>query len=47
MHHYQFRLLALDVPKLPLPERVRCVEVERAAKAHTLANAELIGLYSR
>jgi Raf kinase inhibitor-like YbhB/YbcL family protein len=47
VHHYHFKLLALDVGDLTLPERVRCAEVERAAKAHVLASAELIGLYSR
>jgi Raf kinase inhibitor-like YbhB/YbcL family protein len=46
-HHYHFKLLALDVEKLALPERVRGAEVERAAEAHALARAELIGLYSR
>ena len=47
VHHYHFKLLALDVEDLKLSERVRCAEVERAAKAHVLASAELVGLYSR
>ncbi len=47
VHHYHFKLLALDVEKLGLAERARCAEVERAAKARMLATAELIGLYSR
>jgi Raf kinase inhibitor-like YbhB/YbcL family protein len=47
VHHYHFKLLALDVDKLKLSERSRCTEVDRAAKAHVLATAELIGLYSR
>lgn len=46
-HHYHFKLYALDVAHLELPASVRCREVERAAKAHALATAELIGTYSR
>jgi Raf kinase inhibitor-like YbhB/YbcL family protein len=46
-HHYHFTLYALDVPHLALAVNVRCREVERAAKAHALARADLIGTYSR
>ena len=46
-HHYHFALYALDLPHLALEGSVRCREVERAAKAHALATAELIGTYSR
>lgn len=46
-HHYHFRLLALDVDSLKLPERVRCIDVARAARPHVLASAELIGTYAR
>jgi Raf kinase inhibitor-like YbhB/YbcL family protein len=47
VHHYHFRLLALDVPSLGLAGRVRCREVERAARAHVLATAELVGTFRR
>jgi Raf kinase inhibitor-like YbhB/YbcL family protein len=46
-HHYHFRMLALDVDKLPLKERARCKEAEAAARSHVVATAELIGTYSR
>jgi len=32
---------------LDLPAGARCVEVERAARAHAIANAQLTGVYSR
>jgi Raf kinase inhibitor-like YbhB/YbcL family protein len=47
LHHYHFRLLALDVASLGLKERVRCKEVERATRSHILATAELVGTSSR
>jgi Raf kinase inhibitor-like YbhB/YbcL family protein len=47
LHHYHFRLLALDVASLGLKGRVRCKEVERAAQPHILATAELVGTFSR
>jgi Raf kinase inhibitor-like YbhB/YbcL family protein len=46
-HHYRFRLLALSVPSLALPEPVKCVDVENAAKPFLLGTAQLIGTYSR
>jgi Raf kinase inhibitor-like YbhB/YbcL family protein len=47
VHHYHFRLLALDAEKLSVKERVRCKEVEKAAQPHVIATAELVGTYSR
>ena len=47
IHHYHFRLAALDIDKLPVRERVRCKEVEKAAQSHVIATAELVGTYSR
>lgn len=46
-HHYQFRLLALDVEELQLVDEPHCTDIEAAARGHTLASAELIGTYSR
>jgi hypothetical protein len=47
VHHYHFRLLALDVEKLAVKERARCRDVEASARPHAIATAELIGIYSR
>lgn len=46
-HHYHFRLLALDLAALGLRDGARCVEVEKTARSHVVAEAELIGTYSR
>ncbi|MBI4184492.1 MAG: YbhB/YbcL family Raf kinase inhibitor-like protein [Proteobacteria bacterium] len=46
-HHYQFRLLALKVDKLPLPDRATCVDLERAARPQALGEGRLMGTYSR
>ncbi len=46
-HHYHFRLLALDVERLDLPQKAHCRQVEAAARPHILAEAVLTGLYSR
>jgi Raf kinase inhibitor-like YbhB/YbcL family protein len=47
VHHYHFRLSALDINKLPVREHVRCKEVEKAAQSHVIATVELVGTYSR
>lgn len=47
VHHYQFQLLALDVPHLELPSRVNCRELEEAAGPHILDRAGLTAVYSR
>jgi Raf kinase inhibitor-like YbhB/YbcL family protein len=46
-HQYRFILLALDTPSLGLPDGARCKDVERAARGHTLAEAQLTGFYGR
>ena len=46
-HHYYFKLLALDVEHIELPADAACADVERAAEAHVLERAELMGTYSR
>lgn len=45
VHHYHFRLAALDVEKLGVPARTKVIEVWKAAKPHMLAEAELIGTF--
>ncbi len=46
MHHYEFRLFALDA-KLGLPAGAGRGEVEAAMKGHVLAEAKLTGTYRR
>lgn len=46
-HHYHFRLMALNLATLELRDGARCVEVEKATRGHVVAEAELIGTYSR
>ena len=46
-HHYHFKLLALDVDKLPVKQRAKCKDVEAAARPHVIATAELVGTFSR
>ena len=45
MHHYHFRLLALDVPELRLPARASVKEVMDAAQPHVIGEAETVGTY--
>jgi Raf kinase inhibitor-like YbhB/YbcL family protein len=47
VHHYHFRLHALDVGRLELGPRPTCPAVEAAARRHTLGTAELVGLFQR
>lgn len=46
-HRYSFRLLALDVARLPLAAGSAVSEVEQAAQPHVLASALLTGRYER
>jgi Raf kinase inhibitor-like YbhB/YbcL family protein len=46
VHHYVFRLLALDQP-LTLNGQPSYADVEAAASGHVLAEAHLIGTYER
>jgi Raf kinase inhibitor-like YbhB/YbcL family protein len=45
-HRYFFKLYALDT-QLNLPEGISKGQLEKAIQAHTLAKAELVGLYQR
>jgi len=46
LHHYHFRLAALDVPKLNgRPSDIR--ELWREAKKHVIEETELVGTYER
>jgi Raf kinase inhibitor-like YbhB/YbcL family protein len=46
-HHYHFRLLALSIEQLPVGQRASCAEVEGAARQHLVAEATLVGVYTR
>ena len=46
-HHYHFKLFALDVEKLDLPNDAKVVDVENAAAKHAIGQGELIGTYER
>jgi len=47
VHHYHFRILALDVERLDLPARATFEDVAEAAEPHMLEQATLTGTYSR
>ena len=46
-HHYRFRVLALGTANLGLSAGAHCREVARAAADHVVAEALLVGTYSR
>ena len=46
IHHYIFRLYALDVPKLTLPERFTGQQAHAALYGHILDEAQLVVAYS-
>lgn len=46
LHHYRFRLFALDVPRLDVPDDFGAPEAIKAMKGHVLAQAEFVGTYT-
>jgi len=46
-HRYFFKLYALDIPSLGLPEGADKAQVESAMQGHILAQAQTIGRYGR
>jgi len=46
-HRYRFRLYAVNVARLPVTARPGCRDIERTARSHSLAEAELVGTFSR
>lgn len=47
VHRYFFRLYAVDIPSLNLPEGAEKKDVLQALEGHILAQTELMGLYQR
>ncbi len=46
MHHYHFRIHALDVERLALTDGFTLAQLRAAMAGHVLAEAELVGIYS-
>jgi phosphatidylethanolamine-binding protein (PEBP) family uncharacterized protein len=46
VHRYFFRLYALDVASLDLPDRFTAADVQRAVQGHALAEAAVQGTYT-
>ncbi|HVC16119.1 MAG TPA: YbhB/YbcL family Raf kinase inhibitor-like protein, partial [Rhodanobacter sp.] len=46
VHHYHFRVYALDVAQLPLSDGFKLDALRAAMHGHVLAEAELTGIYS-
>jgi Raf kinase inhibitor-like YbhB/YbcL family protein len=46
-HHYHFKVAALDVETIDPPARAKIADVWREARSHVIAEAELVGTYSR
>jgi Raf kinase inhibitor-like YbhB/YbcL family protein len=47
LHHYHFRVYALDVPSLALTENFGPKEAEAAIRMHMLARGELVGTFTQ
>ncbi len=47
VHHYHFRVYALDVAHLPLPADFTGPDAVKAGQAHVLASGEVVGLYTQ
>lgn len=46
-HNYHFTLYALRADHIEAPRAVHCRDIEKAAKAHAIETAELVGIYGR
>jgi Raf kinase inhibitor-like YbhB/YbcL family protein len=47
VHHYHFRLAALDTDRLHLPPKAKVEDVWKAAMPHVIAQTELVGTFER
>ena len=46
LHHYHFRIVALDVPTLGLSGRFTAADARAAMEGHVLGEADLVGTYT-
>jgi Raf kinase inhibitor-like YbhB/YbcL family protein len=46
VHHYQFKLYAIDLEKCPIGERFTAADVLAAIAGHVIAESEITGTYS-
>ena len=47
VHHYHFKLFALDTDRLDVSPTAKVADVETAARQHAIAEGELVGTYER
>jgi hypothetical protein len=47
VHHYQFKIAALDVAQLDIPDEAGAESAWDAAQAHIIEQAELVGTFAR
>jgi Raf kinase inhibitor-like YbhB/YbcL family protein len=47
VHHYRFKLYAVDLPTLGLAPGAAKKEIEAKMRGHILENAEMVGVYKR
>ena len=47
VHHYHFRLAALDVPQLDVPPGANAASVWDAARPHMIGETEIVGTFAR
>jgi hypothetical protein len=47
LHHYRFKLFALDVDKLGVPANAKASDVESEAQKHVVGQGELTGTFER
>ena len=47
VHHYHFKLFALDTDRLDLSATAKVKDVEQAARQHAIGEGELVGTYER
>ncbi|WP_244446665.1 YbhB/YbcL family Raf kinase inhibitor-like protein [Neorhizobium galegae] len=45
LHHYQFRLAALDVPNIKVPDRAGIEAMWKEARSHILSETTLTGTF--
>jgi Raf kinase inhibitor-like YbhB/YbcL family protein len=46
-HHYHFKLMALDIDTIGVPQGASRADVEKAMQGHVIGTAETVGLYQK